>query len=76
MTAAEQRFVAAAGAAGAEAWGLHTLARMQRDRHAQRALTWSGTVVPVVAAVVMGALVLLEALAMFEPLVRLIEALA
>ncbi|MFM8283200.1 MAG: hypothetical protein ACKOCW_06535 [Planctomycetaceae bacterium] len=76
VTAAEQRFVAAAGAAGAEAWGLHTLARMQRDRHARRALGWSGTVVPVVAAVVMGALVLLEALAMFEPLVRLIEALA
>ncbi|MFM7521240.1 MAG: hypothetical protein ACKO9B_12295, partial [Planctomycetota bacterium] len=75
-TAAEQRFVEASGAAGAEAWGLHALARGQRERQGRRALAWSGTVVPVVTVLVMGAVVLLEVLAIFEPLVRLIEALA
>jgi type II secretory pathway component PulF len=73
-TAAEQRFVEAAGAAGAHAWGLRTLARRQRQRAARRVIAWSGMLAPV-AAVLTGAVVLLEALAIFEPIVRLIGGL-
>lgn len=73
-TAAEQRFVEAAGAAGAHAWGLRTLARRQRQRGARRVIAWSGMLAPV-AAVLTGAVVLLEALAIFEPIVRLIGGL-
>jgi type II secretory pathway component PulF len=74
-TGAEAEFFAASTASGVGPWALHTLAREARERGSRRALAWSSALVPVAAAV-MGAVVLLEALAMFVPLVRLIRGLA
>ena len=74
-TAAEERFVAAADLTGDASWALATLARQRREALTRRVLAWGNAIVPL-AAILMGAFVLLEALAVFVPLVRLIGGLA
>lgn len=73
-TAAEDRFVAAAHLTGDAPWALGSLARKRREAIMRRVLGWGNAIVPL-AAILMGAFVLVEALAVFVPLVRLIGGL-